>query len=244
MDPEYALRYRELYEKHWWWRAREDLILETIERLRPAGESGVILDVGCGDGLFFDKLERFGRVEGIEMDPIGVTPGGPWAGRIRIQPFDSSFEPGQRYDLVLLLDVLEHFPDPANRLRRAIELLVPGGAVVVTVPAFPALWTSHDELNRHFIRFTARSLSSVASEAGARVESCAYFFHWMFPLKLAAHLKESMRPVTPQPPRIPPRWMNNALYRLSRWEHRALGRWRVPFGSSLIAVLRAAAPVV
>ena len=243
MDPEYALRYRELYEQHWWWRAREDLILETIERLRPAGEEGAILDVGCGDGLFFEKLERFGPVEGIEMDPTGVTPEGRWAGRIRIQPFDSGFEPGRRYALVLLLDVLEHFPDPAIRLRRAIELLAPGGAVVVTVPAFLALWTSHDELNRHFIRFTAQSLSSVASEAGARVESSGYFFHWMFPLKLVAHLKESVRPVVPQPPRVPPRWMNKALYRLSRWEHRALGRWHLPFGSSLIAVLRAA-PVV
>jgi SAM-dependent methyltransferase len=178
------------------------------------------------------------------MDPTGVTPGGRWAGRIRIQPFDSSFEPGRRYDLVLLLDVLEHFPDPANRLRRAIELLLPEGAVVVTVPAFPALWTSHGELNRHFIRFTAASLSSVASEAGARIESCTYFFHWMFPLKLAAHLKELIRPVIPRPPRIPPRRVNDALYRLSRWEHRALGRWRLPFGSSLIAVLRAAGPVV
>src|SRR6266545_1573241 len=115
MDPEYALHYRRLYECHWWWRAREDFILAALERLRP-GVGGAILDVGCGDGLFFEKLSRLGLVEGIEMDPTGVTPGGRWASRIHIQPFDESFQPGRQYALVLMLDVLEHFADPLPHL--------------------------------------------------------------------------------------------------------------------------------
>ena len=168
MHPEYALFYRELYEKHWWWRAREDLILETLERLAPGGGvEGPILDVGCGDGLFFDKLARFGSVEGIEMDPTGVSPVGRWRERIRVQPFDATFQPGKTYALVLLLDVIEHFEDPVGCLRRAVELLAPGGAILVTVPAFRALWTRHDEINRHFTRYTRRGLESVARAAGA-----------------------------------------------------------------------------
>jgi SAM-dependent methyltransferase len=238
MHPEYALAYRELYDKHWWWRAREDLILETLERLRREGVAGPVLDVGCGDGLFFGKLERFGPVEGVEMDPTGVDPAGPWASRIRIAPFDASFDPGKRYALVLLLDVLEHFPDPAARLARAVALLAPGGAIVLTVPAFLSLWTSHDELNRHFTRFTRARLAAAAREAGARVESSRYFFHWMFPVKLGAHLKEAIRPAPPRPPRIPPPWLNGVLYRLSRWEQKAARRFPPPFGNSLLAVLR------
>ncbi len=240
MHPEYALRYRELYERHWWWRAREDLILETLDHLRHEGVAGPILDVGCGDGLFFEKLQRFGSVEGVEMDPTGVDPSGPWASRIRIAPFDASFEPGRRYGLVLLLDVLEHFPDPDARLSRAVGLLAPGGAIVVTVPAFRALWTSHDELNRHYARFTRGQLAAVTERAGARIESSRYFFHWMFPFKLAAHLAEAIRPAPPRPPRIPPPWLNGLLYRVSRWEQKASRLLRPPFGSSLLAVLRGA----
>jgi SAM-dependent methyltransferase len=240
MDPEYAVRYRELYEKHWWWRAREDFVFEKVQGLVPRGTPSAILDVGCGDGLFFERLSRLGPVEGIEMDPTGVTPGGRWAGQIHVQPFDETFRPARRYALVLLLDVLEHFPDPANRLRRALELVAPGGAVLVTVPAFSVLWTSHDELNRHFTRFTIGSLGRVASEAGARVESSEYFYHWMFPFKLLAHLGEGIRSPAPRPPRVPPRWINGFLYRLSRWEQRTFQGRHVPFGSSLVAVLRPA----
>jgi SAM-dependent methyltransferase len=238
LHPEYALGYRELYHKHWWWRAREKFILDAVEHLCPNGAAGRILDVGCGDGLIFEKLSRFGPVEGIEMDQTAVNPIGPWASRIRVHAFDETFEPGYRYALVLLLDVLEHFADPLRCLERAVQLTAPDGAILVTVPAFRALWTSHDVLNRHFTRYTRRSLAKLASQASARVETCRYFFHWTFPIKLALRLKEAVTQPPPEVPRIPSEWVNRALYYLSLFEQRALSRWPIPFGSSLLAVLR------
>src|SRR5436190_189838 len=77
VDATYAQEYRELYERHWWWRARERFILDELARLRPAAGWGAILDVGCGDALFFDALSRFGDVEGVEPDASLVTPNGP-----------------------------------------------------------------------------------------------------------------------------------------------------------------------
>ena len=238
MHPEYALQYRQLYEKHWWWRAREELILEELGRLVGSGRDGAILDVGCGDGLFFEKLARFGRVEGVEMDPIGVQPEGPWADRIHVRPFDESFAPGKRYALVLLLDVLEHLAEPLPALARAVELVSADGAILVTVPAFRAQWTSHDEINRHFTRYTRATLTELAQRAGARVDKTRYFFQWTSPIKLAVRLKEAILPGTPAPPRLPPPWLNAALYRLSRIEQKVSRAWPLPFGSSLLAVLR------
>src|SRR5690349_11137166 len=67
--PEYARSYRRLWERHWWWRSREAFVLRWIERLHDRSPRRRILDVGCGDGLFFEQLEQFGAVEGLEPDP-------------------------------------------------------------------------------------------------------------------------------------------------------------------------------
>jgi SAM-dependent methyltransferase len=235
MDAEYARRYRRLYERHWWWRAREALVLETLRRLRAGRGPGRVLDVGCGDGLFFRRLAEFGEVEGVEPDRSLLSPASPHRDRITVAPFDAGFRPGRAYALVLMLDVLEHLPDPEGALRHAGTLLEPGGRLVVTVPAFDWLWTHHDELNRHFVRYSRRTLRQAAERAGLRVEEMRYFFHWTVPAKLAVRAKERLLgPGGPE--NVPAAPVNRALYLLSRAEQLALGRLRLPVGTSLLAV--------
>jgi 2-polyprenyl-3-methyl-5-hydroxy-6-metoxy-1,4-benzoquinol methylase len=236
MDPEYALRYREIYEKHWWWRAREKLILSAIEKIHPKGSRGSILDIGCGDGLLFDRLSAFGDVEGVEMDGSLVSASSSWKDRIYVCSFDGSFRPGKQYSLILMLDVLEHFSDPVAPLRRALALLDQEGILLITVPAFRCLWTSHDELNRHFTRYTKRSFIQVAKEAGMKLHSCRYFFHWTFPVKLLIRTKEVFINTSPQTPKIPPYWINTALYKFSTIEQKVFHTLPVPFGTSLICL--------
>jgi len=232
MDAEYARHYRDLYERHWWWRAREALVLRTIRRLRAGRGPGRILDVGSGDGLLFERLAELGEVEGIEPDASLLGPGSPHRARITVAPFDERFRPGHRYALVLMLDVLEHLPDAVGALRHARSLLEPDGRLLVTVPAFQWLWTHHDELNRHYLRYTRATLREAAEEAGLRMEESRYFFHWTVPGKLAVRAKE--RVLGPGgPERVPAAPVNRALYLLSRAEQ-AL---RLPFGTSLLAVL-------
>ncbi len=120
LDPDYGRHYRELYEKHWWWRAREVILLEELHRLFPDSRPLSILDVGCGDGLFFEPLRQFGNVEGIESETALVDPRGPNRRRITVAPFDASFKPGKQYDLILMLDVLEHLDSPEQALRHAV----------------------------------------------------------------------------------------------------------------------------
>lgn len=238
MDPGYATCYRELYEHHWWWRAREELILSTLDRLRPDRNWGPILDVGCGDGLLFEKLAARGDVEGVEMDATGVEESGPWADRIRVQPFDENFRPGKHYGLVLMLDVLEHFSDPLRRLRLALALLAPDATLLITVPAFRSMWTSHDVLNRHFTRYRKKELERLVREAGGEIGEARYFYQWMSPFKVAAHWTERFVSYPLRPPKVPPRWLNGFLYRLSRLEQRVFETRSLPFGSSLLLVAR------
>lgn len=238
MDPVYASRYQELYRHHWWWRARDTLVVGELERLAPPGGFGRILDVGCGDGLFFDRLRRWGEPEGVEPDVSLLTSAGRARGRIHAVPFDDNFRPGVRYGLVVLLDVLEHLPDPVAALRRVDGLLAPDGVCMVTVPALPVLWTSHDEYNHHRARYTRSALAAEAAAAGLRVASARYTFHWLVPLKLAVRAWEAVRREDPGPAAVPPAAVNRALYLACRLEQVALARHPLPFGSSMVGVLR------
>jgi 2-polyprenyl-3-methyl-5-hydroxy-6-metoxy-1,4-benzoquinol methylase len=199
-----------------------------------------ILDVGCGDGLFFEKLREFGEVEGVESDASLVHPNGPDRSRIRVMNFDSSFQPNKHYGLILMLDVLEHLDAPEKALSRAISLLKPEGIFVATVPAFRLLWTNHDRLNQHRTRFTKASFQSLAESAGMEVTAMRYFFSWMFPAKIAARMTELIFKPKPSVPRIPAAGVNALLRWGSQMEDRLTRKLRVPFGSSLLVFGRRA----
>jgi len=238
LDPDYGRHYRELYERHWWWRAREEMLVDEVRRRLPESANLAILDVGCGDALFFDRLRQFGEVEGIESAPELVDPNGPNRARITVAPFDASFQPGKNYDLILILDVLEHLDVPEQALRRALALLKPGGIVVVTVPAFRMLWTHHDRLNQHRTRFTKGSFDRLAKSSGMKIVASRYFFAWLFAAKLALRAVEAILPANPRIPRIPSPAVNDFMYRVSRIEEKLTRIFHVPIGSSLLIVGR------
>jgi 2-polyprenyl-3-methyl-5-hydroxy-6-metoxy-1,4-benzoquinol methylase len=236
MQADYAAHYRELYERHWWWRARERIVLRELARLELRAGQETILDIGCGDGLFFDALSRYGDVQGVEADESLVSPGGPWRDRIHVGPFDERFRPGRRFSLILMLDVLEHLADPSAALAHVRSLLTDDGTLVLTVPAFKTLWTTHDDLNHHYTRYTKPRLRQVAEDAGLAVLRMRYLFQWTCPAKLAVRLKERFVSTTPASPRLPPPMINRALYTATLLEQAILQRLEPPFGSSLLMV--------
>jgi 2-polyprenyl-3-methyl-5-hydroxy-6-metoxy-1,4-benzoquinol methylase len=233
MDAEYASMYGELYRNHWWWRVRERILLDTIEavvRVRPVR----ILDVGCGDGLFFDVLQRFGDVTGIETDPTTLGKQNQWADRIVIGEFDESFTPPDPFDVILMLDVIEHVPNADRLLRNAARVLTPNGHLLVTVPAFQWLWTSHDEVNHHVKRYAAADLRRTLEDAGLTVLQTRYLFQSLVLPKLAVRMAEALELRRTRLPRIPRPPVSAALQFWFWTEHRVAG-W-LPFGTSIMAL--------
>src|SRR3954467_3447680 len=202
MEKEYREKYAELYRRHWWWRARERALLHTIGKLFEGRNDLRLLDIGCGDALFFGPLSRFGKVEGIENDAALISANNPH--RANIHTVDlATFKPAEKFDLVLLLDVLEHLDDPATFLRHALGLLKDDGRVVVTVPAFRGIWTRHDDLNHHRQRFTRKTFEPIAERAGMKSLSTRYLFQWSFAAKFLVRMLEKPQKSAPAPPSIP-----------------------------------------
>lgn len=237
MDPGYAAAYRELYEHHWWWRAREAFLLKRL-RAAAGGETGRrILDVGCGDALFFDELAAFGNVRGVEPD-ADVLMDGPWREAIHAGTLET-FSAEAPFDWILMLDVLEHIETPRDTLVRARELATDGASLFLTIPAFESLWTRHDDLNYHFTRYDRSSLSTVLAGAGWEMAESEYFFHWLAPLKLLVRLKERLVKGDPEVERVPPRPLNALALAVSTVERRLVSGLSIPFGTSLYARCRA-----
>ncbi|MBT3889883.1 MAG: class I SAM-dependent methyltransferase [Planctomycetaceae bacterium] len=195
-----------------------------------------ILDVGCGDGLFFPALSQFGNVTGVESDTEIVDPAGEFFEQIHIGQFDDSYQPHKQFQWITMLDVIEHIPDATSALQLASALLTDDGKVLITVPAFNLLWTKHDDFNHHQTRYNKRLLKRQTTAAGLKIINMHYFYHWTFAAKLLVRLKESIVTAPPASAQVPATWVNKTCQTLCQIEQRFITPLRLPFGSSLFAI--------
>jgi SAM-dependent methyltransferase len=237
VHPDYARAYRRLYEGHWWWRARENYLCGILKKWTPQGQRQVILDVGCGAGLFFNRLAEYGEVFGVENDETLRTGDLALDGRIHWGPLED-LQRTREYSVVLMLDVLEHLGDPKQTLASAARLLQPGGLLVATVPAFMSAWTEHDVMNRHVVRYNKNSFKEVLKGVGLKQLELSYFFHWTWFAKVALRYWERLYPPgrDVKVPVIPPSPINKVLFTFCLIEQRLSLHKIAPVGSSLLYV--------
>ncbi len=143
------------------------------------------------------------------------------------------------------LDVVEHTPDDVRTLAELRRVTRPGGHVVVTVPAYQALWSHHDVVNLHYRRYGHASLRRAARDAGFDVvHETSFNSVALLPAALIRTLQKR-RHATPARSdlTLTPSRANRVLELPLALEARHIARGgRVPFGLSLLAVLQA--PVV
>jgi SAM-dependent methyltransferase len=226
---------------HWWFTARR-AILETLIATRIAPRSDArILEAGCGTGGNLAMLSRHGAVDALEYDAearaIAAARG---IGRIEAGMLPERIGFGQdRYDLIALLDVLEHVDQDRASLAALGARLAPGGRILLTVPAVPWLWSDHDVIHHHKRRYTRESLVAAARDAGLTVESVGYFNSLLFPLALAARTAARLLGRRGGHDAQPSPLVNGLFTRIFGWERHLLGRVHFPIGLSLYAILSA-----
>jgi SAM-dependent methyltransferase len=199
-----------------------------------------VADLGCGCGKMLEELpEGFSGV-GLDASATaaafcrerGVT------AVVGALPGNVPFAEGS-FDAVILADILEHVEDDASAAAAAARLLRPGGVMIVTVPAFPALWSSWDEMHGHKRRYTAKRLKAALGGAGLHIELVSYYNTFLFPAAVAGRLAKKITGARSAAElSIPPAWLNAVLAAIFASERHLLGRVPLPVGLSLVAVLR------
>ena len=248
-DPHFFEQLAGIEDKHFWFRARNHLIL-TLARavtssLAPCNR---VLEIGCGTGNVLRVLEKAyptSRVVGLELWFDGLRHARKRSraalvqGDIRHSPF------GTQFDLLGMFDVLEHLPEDQETLQLAHELLRPGGNLLVTVPAHQSLWSYSDEAAHHCRRYSSTDLRQKLESAGFIIEFISNFMACVVPLvwcyrKLAELRRKTntIQQLTSDEFRIVPivnQLLMGGLYLEAKWVSR---RHRLPIGTSLVAVAR------
>jgi SAM-dependent methyltransferase len=240
MDREYALNYTNLYRNHWWWRAREILLLQILESvlLRRDTTNASVLDIGGGEGLFMEKLSQFGSVHAC--DPLLSADIETEYGPVFAASVDrTDIFPDQRYDLTLLLDVIEHVEDDVALLSQARRVTKKGGIVFVTVPAYQSLWTAHDDVNHHYRRYNPEQLRTSLDRASLDVEWIGALFGWPALVKLVMNNVGKFLDIPFRGSSIPVPIINRFLTLITILEGRGMIRFGTKWGSSLFAVCSA-----
>jgi SAM-dependent methyltransferase len=233
-------RMAELDQEHWWFLARRRILERLVERVIRPPQGARVLEVGCGTGHNLAMLGRFGKIEACELDRCARALASKRLGRkvkdARL-PDLSMFERNV-YDLVALLDVLEHVPDDIGSLRAIHRRLKPGGALLLTVPANPWMWSAHDVAHHHFRRYTRAGLRKLFEQAGFDVQLLSYFNSLLFPPIAAARLIGKARGTDSADDTLPGARVNALLNSVFGLEAGLIGRAPMPFGVSLVAVVR------
>lgn len=186
-------------------------------------------------------LARFGEVSAFELDA-----GARQAARARGFSVEAGALPEahpflqEAFDLIALFDVLEHVREDFESLVALRRQLRPGGLFILTVPAFPFLWSAHDARHHHFRRYRRGPLRHALLRAGFRVERISYFNTWLFPAIASVRLvKKALRSPGSDAEHLPPLWLNGFLESLFSSERHFLLRGALPFGVSLVAMATA-----
>lgn len=232
---------------HFWFVARNELIVGLADRYFPGARS--YLEIGCGNGVVLQAIaasRRWHRVVGCDLHPSGLAhararlPDG-----VEFAQMNAVAIPAvAAFDLTGAYDVIEHVADDEAAIRALRTATVTGGGTIVAVPQHPSLWSRADEIGHHQRRYRRGELEAKLKRNGFRVLFSSSYMALLLPAMAASRLKARIRPASADAAiegelRISP-GLNRICATLLRAEVRlTLAGLRWPIGGSRVVVARA-----
>ena len=243
MEKDFYLQYASVEDKHWWFVARRQIIEQVIRKL-SLPKNAQILEAGCGTGGNLQMLSRHGQVSAMELDEIACQ----LANQRQVTTVKRGTLPDNipfalHYDLILILDVIEHLDDDLSALKALYYKLKPGGYLLVTVPAYQFLWSEHDEINHHKRRYRLQGLKEMVRKAGYEVIYGSYFNTFLFPIVVIVRglgklLQKQNNNQFSSDLVLPSKPVNQLLTWLFANERYLINRFTLPFGLSILFLAR------
>lgn len=182
--PEYFEQLASLETGNFWFQSRNTLIMLLLRKHAPALES--FLEIGCGTGFVLSGIASafpFATLAGAEIYSTGLIYAAhrvPGAQFMQMDARDIPFE--SHFDALGAFDVLEHIQEDSIVLAQIYRALKPRGALFLTVPQHPGLWSRQDERACHIRRYTATELKQKVSSAGFDIVDTGSIVSLLLPL--------------------------------------------------------------
>ncbi|MCX7045745.1 MAG: class I SAM-dependent methyltransferase [Candidatus Sumerlaeota bacterium] len=244
-----------LEDTYWWFQGKKYIVFSLLDHhgaLQPRSPSPgapppIAVDIGCGTGLTLAFLRGRARPLGLDLSPLSMMycrkRGIHDLGRCEATALPLRDE---SVDLALALDMIEHISDDVKAYSEIARILRPGGQAILTVPAHPFLWSEHDEALHHFRRYTRGRLRALLESQPLEITRLTYAITFTFAPIVLFRVLTRLVCRRKQGPKthviLLPRWINRALIGLLKIEARLLRRMDLPFGVSLVAMVKKKLP--
>ena len=251
MERSYYQEYFFFEQDNWWFVSRRRILMSLLRKHLPRGAPLEILDAGCGTGINLEYLAEFGNVVGADISEEAIEfcrrRGSRSVRRADLRALEWS---DGTFDLVTALDVIEHIDRDDAAFRELARVTRPGGHLLVTVPAFPALWSEHDEINHHMRRYRGDQIRDLVRRNGCEIVKFTYMNTFLFPVAYAARTWQQVRKrvfgESPHPPRTDfvdyHPVVNALLTAIFTAEVPLVTLAGLPFGLSILCFARKASP--
>jgi len=233
----------EIEDKHWWFKARRNIILSLLSRYR-CGEIKHLVEIGCGTGGNLRSLsQHVDKVTGVDVSPDAVNYARKRVeSEILLGDFRQELkDKWQDIEVVLLADVLEHVDDDINFLGDIIQSLKPGALIIITVPAHKMLWSNHDVALGHKRRYQRITLEHLWINQPVNPLFFSPFNFVLSPLVFLNRFLQTRQEKTQQSDlKEHSVLVNQLLFFLFNLESKWLQYFSLPWGCSYAAVLKVA----
>jgi SAM-dependent methyltransferase len=228
-------------DKEWRARSRRELAFSLWHKYGlSCKKPKTLLDIGCGTGVLLKAFSTISDVYGLDLSSVAVNYCRK-RGLNRTVIADAKYPCFRKnaFDLITMIEVLEHVEDDERALISLRQILKPRGLLILTVPAFQFLWSDRDVKLHHKRRYTKRNLSDKIKLAGLNLVFCNYIDIFLFlPLWCIASANRIFaNSVKFQTYEVSfPGLINNLMLNICRMERKIYTRFNFPIGVSLACV--------
>jgi SAM-dependent methyltransferase len=220
-------------DNHWWFKARTNILKSQIQKYNK----NIInfLDVGCGSGFFMSKMKDSSlNVYGVEpYEYKNIKNKNILKGTAEDLPHDDNF-----FDVVTILDVIEHIQDPKIAIDEIHRVLKKDGTCLITVPALNWIYSKHDKENGHIKRYSTQDLIDLIDEDKFEILKCSYFNTLLFPIEAPIRLCEKVLNRKIANDGATNKTLNNILYKTFNLETKILLKNNLPIGLSAFIIIK------